>query len=229
MKTVYVRTVLCILTRLFLLLLAYGEDAVDSAKRNPNELFTIEGKASVPGMKASEWIPATKILIDGGTYQGFLKSDGSFQLFVPTGSYVIDLTHPTLDFEPQRVDVNSKGNKRARKLNNIQPNAVSHLTYPLRFKPKGQMNYFQKREEFRIIDILKSPMVIMMVLPIVFLVLIPKLINTDDPEIKKEMQSLNLMNPKQDMPDLSEMVTNLFGGGAPPQKKKEKAVKGKKK
>lgn len=43
------------------------------------------------------------------------------------------------------------------------------------------------------------------------------------------MQSLNLMNPKQDMPDLSEMVTNLFGGGAPPQKKKEKAVKGKKK
>ncbi|KAJ8027729.1 ER membrane protein complex subunit 7-like [Holothuria leucospilota] len=200
MKTVYVRTILCILTRLFLL--AYGEDTVDSAKKNPNELFTIEGKASVPGMKASEWIPATKILIDGGNYQGFLKSDGSFQLFVPTGSYVIDLTHPTLDFEPQRVDVNSKGNKRARKLNNIQPNAVSHLTYPLRFKPKGQMNYFQKREEFRIIDILKSPM---------------------------EMQSLNLMNPKQDMPDLSEMVTNLFGGGAPPQKKKEKAVKGKKK
>lgn len=72
---------------------------------------------------------------------------------------MIDLAHPTFDFEAQRVDVNSKGSKRARKVNNIQPNAVSHLTYPLRFKPRGPMNYFQKREEFKIIDILKSPMV----------------------------------------------------------------------
>lgn len=206
-----------------------GEETSDSGKRAANEVFVVEGKASVPGVKPSEWVPLTRLLIDRAEFQGFLKSDGSFQLFLPTGSYVIDLAHPSLDFEAQRVDVNSKGNKRARKVNNIQPNAVSHLTYPLRFKPKGPMNYFQKREEFKIIDILKSPMVIMMVLPIVFLVLIPKLINTDDPEIKKEMQNMNLMNPKQDMPDLSEMVTNLFGGGAPAPKKKDKAIKGKKK
>lgn len=45
----------------------------------------------------------------------------------------------------------------------------------------------------------------------------------------QEMQNMNLMNPKQDMPDLSEMVTNLFGGGAPAPKKKDKAIKGKKK
>lgn len=43
------------------------------------------------------------------------------------------------------------------------------------------------------------------------------------------MQSMNLMNPKQDMPDLSEMVTNFFGGGSSAPKKKDKAIKGKKK
>lgn len=40
---------------------------------------------------------------------------------------------------------------------------------------------------------------------------------------------MNLMNPKQDMPDLSEMVTNFFGGGSSAPKKKDKAIKGKKK
>ncbi|PIK43169.1 putative ER membrane protein complex subunit 7-like [Apostichopus japonicus] len=114
-----------------------AEEIVDDAKKVANELYIVEGKASVPGVKSSEWVPLTKILIDGGNFQGFLKLDGSFQLYLPTGSYVIDLAHPTFDFEAQRVDVNSKGSKRARKVNNIQPNAVSHLTYPLRFKPRG--------------------------------------------------------------------------------------------
>ncbi|PIK43170.1 putative ER membrane protein complex subunit 7 [Apostichopus japonicus] len=86
------------------------------------------------------------------------------------------------------------------------------------------LNVFTTMHPFHLLQ-----QVIMMVLPIVFLVLIPKLINTDDPEIKKEMQSMNLMNPKQDMPDLSEMVTNFFGGGSSAPKKKDKAIKGKKK
>lgn len=55
----------------------------------------------------------------------------------------------------------------------------------------------------------------MMVLPLVMLVILPKMINTNDPELKKEMeQSLNMLNPNQStMPDMSEYLSNLFSGG----------------
>ena len=48
---------------------------------------------------------------------------------------------------------------------------------------------------------------------------------------EQEMQSMNMLNQKQDLPDLSEMAANFFGGGggSSSAKKKEKAVKIRKK
>mgnify|MGYP001800085928 CR=1 FL=1 len=51
------------------------------------------------------------------------------------------------------------GKLRARKLNNVQPNLVEVVEYPLIFKAAGKAPYFQKREEWRITDVLKNPMV----------------------------------------------------------------------
>ena len=78
---------------------------------------------------------------------------------VPSGSYLVEVVNPTYAFEPVRVDVNSKGKLRARRLNNIQPSAVSQLTYPLKFKARGKASYFQQREQWRITDFLFNPMV----------------------------------------------------------------------
>jgi len=51
---------------------------------------------------------------------------------------------------------------------------------------------------------------------------VPKLVNTNDPETQKEMANqMNMLNPKQQMPDLSEMFTSLLGGG-------KKSIKSKK-
>ena len=42
-----------------------------------------------------------------------------------------------------------------------------------------------------------------------------------DPETKKEMEEMQAkMNVQGQMPEMSEMITNLFGGGAPAPKKK---------
>ena len=47
-----------------------------------------------------------------------------------------------------------------------------------------------------------------------------------DPETKKEMEEMQAkMNVQGQMPEMSEMITNLFGGGAPAPPKK-KAVTG---
>ena len=88
------------------------------------------------------------------------RADGSFIVNnVPSGSYMVEVSSPVYVFEPVRVDINSKGKLRARKLNNIQPSAVTTVTYPLRFKAKGKANYFQVREQWRIQDFLMNPMV----------------------------------------------------------------------
>lgn len=76
-----------------------------------------------------------------------------------SGSYVFEIANPSYVFESIRVDINSKGKIRARRVNNIQPSAVQTVAYPLRFKARGLASYFHTREQWRITDFLFSPMV----------------------------------------------------------------------
>jgi len=49
----------------------------------------------------------------------------------------------------------------------------------------------------------------MMFLPLILIFILPKMMN--DPETRKEME--NIQMPKYEMPEMSEMLTSLFGGG----------------
>ena len=55
-------------------------------------------------------------------------------------------------------------------------------------KPIQKVNYFQKREEWKISDVLMNPMIMMMVLPLLLMTVLPKMLN--DPETQKEMQEM---------------------------------------
>uniref|UniRef100_H2ZH01 Endoplasmic reticulum membrane protein complex subunit 7 n=1 Tax=Ciona savignyi TaxID=51511 RepID=H2ZH01_CIOSA len=171
----------------------------------------VHGRIYLPNHKE---MAETTIIMDGGLYKCFMKSDGSFSFHnVETGSYVIEVLSPSYMFEPVRVDISSKGKVRARKLNNLKPSSVTLVKYPLDLKPLGLMKYFQQREKFSILDMLKNPMVLMMVLPMLMLVVLPKLMNTSDPEFQKEMEeSMKKFNPSPNqMPDMAGMLANLFG------------------
>lgn len=52
----------------------------------------------------------------------------------------------------------------------------------------------------------------MMILPLILLVLLPKIMS--DPETKKEMENLQLPKLGGDMPDMSEMISKFLGGGS---------------
>lgn len=91
------------------------------------------------------------------------RPDGSFSISVPSGSYIVEATHPTYLFDSARVEINSKGKIRARVVDHIQPSAVHSLAYPLRFKSRGRAPYFQRREQWRITDFIFSPMVIFII------------------------------------------------------------------
>jgi len=52
--------------------------------------------------------------------------------------------------------------------------------------------------------------VLMMVLPLILIVILPKMMS--DPETRREMEQVQL--PKYEMPEMSEMLTSFFGGGS---------------
>jgi len=205
-----------------------GSTSASTGGQGPPLWNRIEGKLIAPmEKKTNEWLVSTQIMVNGGEHIGLLKEDGSFVVEgLPAGSHVIEVIHPHFQYETARVDITSKGKLRARKVNYIQPALVTHMPYPLRLNPTGPYKYFIPREQWRIQDVLFSPMVLMMVLPLVLILILPKMMS--DPETRKEMEAMQM--PKYEMPEMSEMLTSFFGGGSSnsEEKDKKKAIKGKK-
>ena len=75
---------------------------------------------------------------------------------LPSGSYLVEVANPTFTYEPARVEVTSKGKTRARKVNNVQPTAIAHLAYPLKFKTLGKTKYFAMVCDFKTLLLEKS-------------------------------------------------------------------------
>uniref|UniRef100_A0A1A9UKX6 ER membrane protein complex subunit 7 beta-sandwich domain-containing protein n=1 Tax=Glossina austeni TaxID=7395 RepID=A0A1A9UKX6_GLOAU len=67
-------------------------------------------------------------------------------------------------------------------------------------------------------DFLFSPIVLMMILPLFLLLVLPKMIN--DPDTKKELESISFLKINNDMPEIREIFTSFFTGAKPPEKQK---------
>lgn len=179
------------------------------------------------------WQTVARVHVNGGEFIGFVKRDGSFIVHnIPSGSYVVEVLHPEYTFEAVKVEINSKGKFRARKINNIQTSLVTQVPYPLKIKALGKTRYFQVREQWRITDFLFNPMIMMMLFPLVLIMILPKLMN--DPETKKDLEQIQKMT-KFEMPEMSDMVTNFLAGNSPQtagkegsNKEKESGKKGQK-
>ncbi|XP_057200237.1 ER membrane protein complex subunit 7-like isoform X2 [Triplophysa rosa] len=108
---------------------------------------------------------------------------------------------------------------RARVLNYIKTSEVIQLPYPLQMRYAGPHSYFIQRETWGWSDFFMNPMVYMMVLPLLIIVLLPKVINPSDPEMQREVeQSMNMLNPNTELPDVSELMTKFF---SPPKSQKK--------
>lgn len=161
----------------------------------------------------------SRILFNYGQYIAYPREDGSFAADdIPSGSYVVEVTHPKFIYEPLRVDISSKGGIRARRVNYIQHNLVQTVDYPLKFRPVGLHNYFMPRETWRIMDLLLNPMVLMMIAPLFIIWLLPKMTNP------QEVQRESVQMPEYNVPELSEMMANMFGGQAQAQAQGNQAI-----
>uniref|UniRef100_A0A336LID4 CSON003709 protein n=1 Tax=Culicoides sonorensis TaxID=179676 RepID=A0A336LID4_CULSO len=188
--------------------------------------YTIEGKVYPPSTMTYQWPRNSVVVINGGEYKGFLKEDGSFIVSnVPSGSFVLEVLNTDYIYEPVRVEINPKGKFRARKVNYIIPSQVIQVPYPLKLKALSKFRYFQQREQWKITDFLFNPMVIIMVLPLLLMLILPKMMN--DPETKKEMEQLNLNKMTSDMPEISEMITSFFNPASASSKTEKSKTSGK--
>ncbi|KAL5011958.1 hypothetical protein ScPMuIL_010509 [Solemya velum] len=188
-------------------------DVIESDIDSGENEFQITGRVDISSTSDKDWVPNTKIFVDGGDYFGYLKNDGSFAINgIPSGSYIVEVSNPNFIFESVRVDITSKGKMRARKLNTLRPSNVKTMPYPLEFKERTKAHYFQTREQWRLTDFLFNPMVLTMVLPLLLIMVLPKMMNSADPETQKEMQTqMKALNEKSSMPDMSEMLASFFG------------------
>jgi len=192
--------------------------AAAAAEEEAEGTYKIEGKVTPPNVKPANWLTVTTVTLDGGRRKAFLKEDNSFVFQgVGSGTFLVEVENPDYMYEQVRVDINSKGKHRARKNNAVQPNQVTQLPYPIKAKPLGKFRYFQKREEWKVTDVLFNPMLMMMVMPLLLITVLPKMMQ--DPDTKKEMEEMQAKMSVNNVPEMSEMITNLFGGAPAPKKK----------
>jgi hypothetical protein len=91
------------------------------------------------------------------------------------------------------------------------------MKYPLNFETHGIPNYFQKREVYRLTDVIMNPMFLTLLIPLALLLILPKLA-AQDPEMQRDLQQAsNFLQPNLNTPDLGDMFANIFGG---PKKQK---------
>ncbi|XP_063674797.1 ER membrane protein complex subunit 7 homolog [Bolinopsis microptera] len=167
------------------------------------------------------WQTRTLISANFGEYHGYAQQNGSFVIpNVKPGSYIVEVLNPNYIIAPVRVEISSKasGRIRARKVDYVQPNEVMLVKYPLTFRVADRTNFFEKRETWHITDVFSSPMVPMLLLPVFFMLVLPKIKDMQDPETKKELEDASKMMSNPQMPDMSDMLTSLLGGTKKPKK-----------
>lgn len=128
-----------------------------------------------------------------------------------SGSYIVSVNCPSHIFESVRVDISKTGKIRARKLNLVDPHEVNIVRYPVRFEQSQKSNYFQKRETFCLIDMISHPIFIQFFLPVVMLLLLPKLL-PQGVEMQQTLEQANdIVQPQMNLPDLTDLCIRFFG------------------
>ncbi|CAF0959902.1 unnamed protein product [Rotaria sordida] len=154
-----------------------------------------------------------RILVNEGEYIGIPRVDGTFVISgIPSGSYVVSISSPRHVFEPVRVDINTNGKIRARKVNFVQPNEVVVVKYPLRFNAYVKPNYFKTREVYRWTDIIFNPTFAPIILLTVLFLFVPKFL-PQETEMRQMFPGTNdIMQPNMNIPDIAALFAQWFGG-----------------
>lgn len=198
---------------LLLLLSARGQNAFAGAAEQPSTV-QISGTVNIPskyasseGSKKAHLMLGCKILLHGSPHFEVLPtSDGSFVVDnVPEGQYMLQVSHPQLRFDPVYIEAVRKGPgqlKVAAHLLDFSHGKGLKLKYPLGLAPSDVTNYFEKREEFNILSVLKNPMMLIGLVTCGMVFLMPKVQPPEEGKGRGEEEELDDAGPRiQELPD----------------------------
>ncbi|KAG0629225.1 hypothetical protein M758_1G086800 [Ceratodon purpureus] len=155
----------------------------------------VEGRVKVEVMRGKGFSKTAniKVIINAGEQVSFIRTDGSFSFEgVPGGTYLLEVAALGYFFPMVRVDVSSRlpGEIRASYIEGPRRISGSLVLEPLR-----EENYYEIREPFSLMGLLKSPMGLMIGFMVICVFLLPMLMDSIDPEEMKRLQETQRANP----------------------------------
>ncbi|XP_019163144.1 PREDICTED: ER membrane protein complex subunit 7 homolog isoform X2 [Ipomoea nil] len=194
---------------LFLLQLCFWSLAVASG-----DGYTINGRVKLPGfnLKGSGLLAKAsdvKVLLNGGQRVTFLRPDGYFSFHnVPAGTHLIEVDAIGYFFSPVRVDVSARNPGKVQAALTENRRSLTELV----LEPLREEQYYEIREPFSVMSIVKSPMGLMVGFMLLVVFVMPKLVENMDPEeIRRAQEEMR----SQGVPTLSSL---LPGAGAAAQR-----------
>lgn len=167
--------------------------------------YTINGRVKIPGFGAKGFgLPVkannAKVILNGGQQVTFLKPDGYFSFHnVPAGTHLIEVDAIGYLFSPVRVDVSARNPGKVQAALTETRRGLNELV----LEPLREEQYYEVREPFNIMSIVKSPMGLMIGFMVVVVFLMPKLVENMDPEeIRKAQEEMR----NQGVPSIANLM-----------------------
>ncbi|KAM7490066.1 hypothetical protein LguiA_032987 [Lonicera macranthoides] len=152
--------------------------------------YTINGRVKIPGISMKGLglpvkVSNAKVILNGGQQVTFLKPDGYFSFHnVPAGTHLIEVAAIGYFFSPVRVDVSARNPGKVQAALTETRRGLNELV----LEPLREEQYYEIREPFSIMSLVKSPMGLMVGFMLIVVFLMPKLVENIDPEEMKRAQ-----------------------------------------
>ncbi|KAK1382881.1 ER membrane protein complex subunit 7-like [Heracleum sosnowskyi] len=164
-----------------------------------SEGYTINGRVKIPGVAAKGFglpvkVSNAKVILNGQQVT-FLKPDGYFSFHnVPAGTHLIEVAAIGYFFSPVRVDASARNPGKVQAALTENRRGLSELV----LEPLRDEQYYEIREPFNVMSLVKSPMGLMVGFMLIVMFLMPKLVENMDPEeikrAQEEMRSHSIAN-----------------------------------
>nr|GMD83974.1 ER membrane protein complex subunit 7 homolog [Ipomoea batatas] len=114
-----------------------------------------------------------KVLLNGGQRVTFLRPDGYFSFHnVPAGTHLIEVDAIGYFFSPVRVDVSARNPGKVQAALTENRRVLTELV----LEPLREEQYYEIREPFSVMSIVKSPMGLMVGFMLLVVFVMPKLV-----------------------------------------------------
>lgn len=158
--------------------------------------YTVTGRVKIPvfSLKGSGFLPKAsnvKVILNGGQRVTFLRPNGYFSFHnVSAGTHLIEVSAIGYFFSPVRVDVSARNPGKVQAA--LTENRRSLIELVL--EPLSEEQYYELKEPFSIMSLVKSPMGLMVGFMLFVMFVMPKLAENVDPEEMRRTQEEIMRN-----------------------------------